>query len=247
MWSKDGGSEQEFNRDKYECVQQARTSWAAGGGEWAGLYIAIAKNNAEKQSAELFKMCMEARGYTGKEADEDEIKSQKVQAEQKDIIQREKNAKAAELRKKNDEKNTIKKEEDKLARQEHYKIKYKSTIDSLKNDTLEGDSIIWDHQNKLMWANDGTNRPEITWNDAVSFVSGYKFAGYSDWRLPTIDELYWAYLYLNKFNKINMSQYWSSIHGSSEYYIKSLNMANEDIVQFHKTNSLYVLPVRDIK
>jgi hypothetical protein len=40
----------------------------------------------------------------------------------------------------------------------------------------------------LMWAAKDNGR-DITWGKAIKFCSNLRLAGYSDWRLPTIDEL----------------------------------------------------------
>ncbi len=54
-----------FNVDKYDCVQQSRTPWSGGGTGGVGLaMIAIASSRAQNESDELFKMCMEARGWS---------------------------------------------------------------------------------------------------------------------------------------------------------------------------------------
>ena len=69
---------EEFNRDKYDCVQQSRTSCSGGGTGGLGVAMIISsKSHAEKQSAELFKMCMEARGYTAREVSDEEFERQK--------------------------------------------------------------------------------------------------------------------------------------------------------------------------
>lgn len=78
LFDKPGLTIEEFNRDKYDCVQQSRTSWSGGGtGGLGAAMIISAKSNAEKQSAELFKMCMEARGYTAREVSDKEFERQK--------------------------------------------------------------------------------------------------------------------------------------------------------------------------
>lgn len=78
LFDRPGLTSEEFNRDKYDCIQQARTSWAGGGTGSVGVaMIVLSKNNAEKQSNELFKMCMEARGYTAREVDDEEFERQK--------------------------------------------------------------------------------------------------------------------------------------------------------------------------
>jgi hypothetical protein len=78
LFDKSGLTSEEFNRDKYDCVQQSRTSWSGGGTGGLGAAMMIsAKSNADKQSAELFKMCMEARGYTSREVNDEEYEIQK--------------------------------------------------------------------------------------------------------------------------------------------------------------------------
>jgi len=64
-FSKPGSTQDEYNRDIYECTQQSRVSWAGGGTGSYGLAImAIGQSSAQKQANRLFKMCMEARGWT---------------------------------------------------------------------------------------------------------------------------------------------------------------------------------------
>ena len=45
-----------------------------------------------------------------------------------------------------------------------------------------------DSNTRLMWAAKD-NGKDITWGKAIKFCSNLRLAGYSDWRLPTIDEL----------------------------------------------------------
>jgi len=78
LFDKTGLTSEEFSRDKYDCVQQSRTSWSGGGTGGLGVAMMIgAKSNAEKQSADLFKMCMEARGYTAREVSDEEFERQR--------------------------------------------------------------------------------------------------------------------------------------------------------------------------
>jgi len=59
----------DFNKDKYECVQESKTSWEGGGTGLLGLAVmAGAAASASIQADSLFNMCMEARGYVLKEA-----------------------------------------------------------------------------------------------------------------------------------------------------------------------------------
>ncbi len=48
--------------------------------------------------------------------------------------------------------------------------------------------IVINTQTGLMWAS-RDNGSDITWSGAKSYCEDYKGAGYTDWRMPTIDEL----------------------------------------------------------
>jgi len=89
--SKPGMSEAEFKKDNYECVQQARTSWSGGGSGLVGAaMIASAQENANRSSRNLYKMCMEARGYTTEEiSTEDYDKKKEELKKEQDVIKKE--------------------------------------------------------------------------------------------------------------------------------------------------------------
>ena len=62
---------------------------------------------------------------------------------------------------------------------------------SFANDFVDnGDGTVTDRRTGLMWQKNGTSR-NTTWKRARTYVKRLNkgFAGYSDWRLPTIDEL----------------------------------------------------------
>jgi hypothetical protein len=53
------------------------------------------------------------------------------------------------------------------------------------------DDTITDHATNLIWQKSGSSRA-VSWREAISYVKKLnqeRFAGYSDWRLPTIEEL----------------------------------------------------------
>ena len=65
VWLRDGATEMEFRRDRYECSRE--NQWAAGGSGLPGaLAIQEAKANAERG----FRECMEIRGWTREERKE---------------------------------------------------------------------------------------------------------------------------------------------------------------------------------
>jgi hypothetical protein len=66
LWDKPGGTPEDFRRDNYESTQQSMVSWSGGGTGTVGLVImAGAQAQAQKQANALYRMCMEARGWTG--------------------------------------------------------------------------------------------------------------------------------------------------------------------------------------
>lgn len=61
QWRHTDPNEDRFAVDRYACVQESRVSWSAGGNIWL---MAAASANADAQSANLFALCMRARGWT---------------------------------------------------------------------------------------------------------------------------------------------------------------------------------------
>ena len=56
---------------------------------------------------------------------------------------------------------------------------------------LDSDSVVIDHATDLMWQQSGS-ADRMTWREAKAYVkllNREHFAGYSDWRLPTVEEL----------------------------------------------------------
>lgn len=54
--------------------------------------------------------------------------------------------------------------------------------------TDNGDGTVTDNVTGLMWQQDPGDK--MNWEEAVSMVEDFELAGYTDWRLPTIKELY---------------------------------------------------------
>ena len=52
----------------------------------------------------------------------------------------------------------------------------------------DAESIVADPETGLMWPRDD-NGQDIDWHGADEYAQNLELAGYSDWRLPTIDEL----------------------------------------------------------
>lgn len=58
--------------------------------------------------------------------------------------------------------------------------------------TVNGEAVVVDHATGLMWQASGSSKPLVPWRAAKEYVqqlNQQQFAGFSDWRLPTIEEL----------------------------------------------------------
>jgi len=111
-----------------------------------------------------------------------------------------------------------------------------------------------DKKTGLMWASNGNIAGEkMMWQTAKEWVKNLSYGGYSDWRLPTRDELTdigkrggnRPYECLNSigFNSFIGGGYWSS----SEYdtdFVWSLSMNNSTEGYTHKAFINFVWPVR---
>ena len=53
--------------------------------------------------------------------------------------------------------------------------------------TIKGDKVVVDNATGLMWHQNGS-RKSMKWNKAKEWVRNLEYAGYSDWRLPTLEE-----------------------------------------------------------
>lgn len=102
------------------------------------------------------------------------------------------------------------------------------------------DGTITDNATGLMWMQSGSE-DTYNWEEALSYAEGMDFAGYSDWRLPTIkelqsiidytkspdtsnspaiDDLFTLTSFMNEANELDWGYYWSgtthnSIMGAS--------------------------------
>ncbi len=55
--------------------------------------------------------------------------------------------------------------------------------------TDNGDGTVTDTSTGLMWQQAGSSN-SMTWEQALAYCEGLNLGGYTDWRLPTIKELY---------------------------------------------------------
>ena len=125
--------------------------------------------------------------------------------------------------------------------------------------TVNGECIA-DNLTGLMWTRDG-NLPNSTknWNDAIDYANSLNnagFCGYSDWRLPNVNELESlanadkndsaAWLNTQDFTNVQSSYYWSSTtYAASATFGLIVDMGNGYSPGGNmKDGTLYVWPVR---
>jgi tetratricopeptide (TPR) repeat protein len=79
-------------------------------------------------------------------------------------------------------------------RDEIYKLEYRAEQARSKEINRDGryiaykDGTVLDKQTNLMWAAKD-NGEDILWQDSKNYCKNYRGGGYSDWRMPTLDEL----------------------------------------------------------
>ncbi len=107
---------------------------------------------------------------------------------------------------------------------------------------------VWkDESSALMWARKDNDR-DIGWSAAGQYCKALKLDGFSDWRLPTIDELHVMYFDKNYFNRHARIftlgyDFWSSTSGSSRDHAQAFGImgggaseeASLDDTKVHRT------------
>lgn len=128
--------------------------------------------------------------------------------------------------------------------------------------TDNGDGTITDNRTGLMWVKDGNsagcnNGGILSWYEAASFCENLDYAGYTDWRLPSIDELKSIVDKTTSSPTINTTcfpntksggyywYYWSSTTGLSDgAFACYVDFYDGNVDDSYTANSLYVRPVR---
>jgi hypothetical protein len=92
---------------------------------------------------------------------------------------------------------------------------------------------------------DGVGR--VNWEAAQNAVKNYRGGRFSDWRLPTIDELELIYnnLRLQSIGGFNLDRFWSSEQDEdNEDYVKVINFLDGTLEAVRKTDTYSVRAVR---
>ena len=121
-----------------------------------------------------------------------------------------------------------------------------------------GNGTVIDNRTGLMWVKNGisegcNNGCALTWEDAVSFCENLSYAGYTDWRLPNIQELQSIVNYGVCYPAINSTYFPNT---QSDYYWSSTTSVNYPdsawsvyfysggVANYNKTDGFDVRPVR---
>lgn len=133
---------------------------------------------------------------------------------------------------------------------EMLKLKAYRNTDVMRIDAQE---VVVDTNTKLMWQdNRDVQKVNRNWQGAKEYCENLVFAGYRDWRLPIMDDLFSIRDEKRKsiainagFKNVTPNQYWSSSNVYDSGYAWSMNFENgDDSVQL-KSSNFYVRCVRD--
>jgi len=125
------------------------------------------------------------------------------------------------------------------------------SIALLADFTKEGD-IVTDSITKLEWQDDAIT-DKMEWQEAIDYCESLELAGYTDWRLPNINELKtiidrsrYDPAIVSIFEYTSSSCYWSATIYEYDYeYVWSVYFSVGIVGANHKDNDNYVRCVRD--
>ncbi len=135
---------------------------------------------------------------------------------------------------------------------------YNSSVSSLSY-TDNGDGTITDNRTGLMWLQDANNYNSgvaQTWLAALSGCESFSYAGYSDWRLPNIRELFSIVKFAGSapfidgtyfLNTQSDLPYWTSttlMPGPTNATAMYVYFYRGEVTDIFKTAARYVRPVR---
>lgn len=110
------------------------------------------------------------------------------------------------------------------------------------------DGTITDARTGLIWS--AENYGPMTWEEAIEFCKGLMLAGYSDWRLSSIEELltlvdYSRFKPATEMSGMLSSNYWSStIDAYYTYYVWGVNFSYGRSYDNYRSDSYYIRAIR---
>ena len=114
--------------------------------------------------------------------------------------------------------------------------------------------IVTDNNTSLQWQDDdNASSLTLNWKDAIEFCEALELGGYSNWRLPNFNELYFLADRSKRnpaidstFENVVSNRYWSSTTVvGSEYCAWSVGLYSGRDYWNNKSYSYYVRCVRD--
>lgn len=114
--------------------------------------------------------------------------------------------------------------------------------------------VVIDKERNLMWQDDSAaSSTDKNYADAIGHCENLDFAGYTDWYLPSVNELKsivkaenYPRSIVKAFQNVYADYYWSSTEHSSELAWIVL-FIYEDVTYYHKNDPSYVRCVRKLK
>lgn len=109
--------------------------------------------------------------------------------------------------------------------------------------------LVRDTSSGLLWVKDAGKSGKMDWNAAVRLAHQFSFAGFSDWRLPTKNELRTFAAYGGKnpaerlnseaFSNVQADGYWSSNDEGNNLFAWAVNMKDGKVVDDNKASTSY--------
>ena len=138
--------------------------------------------------------------------------------------------------------------EDFYGQDKQYADKGSCTPQSFTTTYVEAEPVVTDNNTGLIWQ--GSEAPgTYTFHQAVSYCADLVYGGYSDWRMPNVEEL----VYLNDYENgkpifITSNYFWSSVsyptNKSLDINIEFLYYRGPYLGEQDKTSTLHVICVR---
>jgi hypothetical protein len=141
---------------------------------------------------------------------------------------------------------------------------YSTIAHRYEDKSIGGDNVVIEHATGLMWSQSGSEK-DMVWNEAKQWVKDLNsrgYAGYSDWRLPTVEEAASLLessknaddLYIDNVFDVTQSGIWTGDENDSASYLDGVwsirfigGYGGGSVYWCYENASNHVRPVRSIK